>query len=244
MSRDFRDVGILTFLLGGHVSFMAQTIVIAGASGVVGQRTLHHLLVSSEVQRVVAIGRRPLTIQNAKLSSEIVDLGDQADIAAHIPGGVSVAICALGTTIKQAGSQPAFRAIDHDAVLNFAEAAKEKGAQRFILVSSVGAKADSSNFYLRTKGEAEADLAKLGFVNLTILRPSLIEPQGARPEHRPGESLALPIAKFLFSILGKHSRYAPITADALGRAITRLAFDQTAEHVRILEGQALHEVGH
>ena len=222
---------------------MSETVVIAGASGVVGQRAMQHLLASNEVARVNALGRRTLPIQHPKLSSEIADLNNPADILAHIPADVSIAICALGTTIKQAGSQSAFRAIDHDAVLNLAEAAKAKGAQRFILVSSIGANARSSNFYLRTKGETEADLAKLGFMSLTILRPSFIDPQGSRPEHRRGESIALPAMKLLFSVFGKHSRYAPITADTLGRAIARLASGAAAQSTVILEGKALHEAG-
>jgi uncharacterized protein YbjT (DUF2867 family) len=219
------------------------TILIAGASGVVGQRTVPYLLASPDVTRVIAIGRRALPIQNAKLVSETADLNNQSNLLAHIPDRVDVAICALGTTIKQAGSQTAFRAVDHDAVLTFAVAAKEKGAQRFILVSSIGTNPQSSTFYLRVKGETEADLAKLDFANLTVLRPSFIDPQGTRPEHRLGESLALPVMKFIFSVVGKHSRYAPIAADTLGRAITRLAFDSTTDKVRILEGPALFEAG-
>jgi uncharacterized protein YbjT (DUF2867 family) len=222
---------------------MPSTILIAGATGVVGQRALHHLLASREVTRVNAIGRRALPSQHPKLTSEVADLNNKADLLANTPDGIDVAICALGTTIKQAGSQPAFRAVDHDAVLTFAEAAKEKGAQRFLLVSSIGANANSNNFYLRVKGETEADLARLGFANLTILRPSFIDPQGTRPENRRGESIALPIAKFLFSIFGKHGRYAPIAGDTLGRALTRLSFDTTTEKLRILEGKPLHEAG-
>ena len=222
---------------------MSPIVVIAGASGVVGQRALHHLLESDQVTRVIAAGRRVLVTQNPKLSSEIADLNNKADLSAHIPDGVNVAICALGTTIKQAGSQAAFRAVDHDAVLTFASATLSKGAQRFVLVSSIGANAESSNFYLRVKGETEADLAKLGFANLTILRPSFIDPQGARPEHRRGESFALPIARAVFSIIGKQSRYAPIAADTVGKALVRLAFDETSERVRILEGKPLFEAG-
>lgn len=222
---------------------MSKTVVIAGASGVVGQRALQHLLASNEVARIIAVGRRALSMQHPKLLSEIADLNNKLDLLAHIPDKIGVAICALGTTIKQAGSQPAFRAIDHDAVVNFAEAAMQKGAQRFILVSSVGAKPDSTNFYLRVKGETEADLAKLGFANLTILRPSFIDDQGTRPERRLGERIALPIARAFFGVIGKHTRFAPITADTLGRATARLAFDSTTESVRILEGKALHEAG-
>lgn len=222
---------------------MSGTVLIAGASGVVGQRAVEHLLRSDEVGRLVAVGRRVLPIEHEKLASQVADLNDKADLLAKLPDGIAVAICALGTTIKQAGSQEAFRKVDHDAVLTFAEAALEKGTQRFVLVSSVGANAKSGNFYLRTKGETEADLAKLGFANLTVLRPSFIDPQGSRRETRRGESIGLPLMKMLFAFVAKQGRYAPITAKSLGKAVVRLSFDTTAERVRIVEGKPLHEAG-
>lgn len=222
---------------------MPATILIAGATGVVGRNALHQLLASTDVSRVIAIGRRNLPDENQKLTSRVADLGNPQSLLVQVPDGITVAISALGTTMKQAGSKEAFRAVDHDAVLNFANAALVRGARRFLLVSSVGANPNSSNFYLRTKGETEADLERLAFANLTILRPSFIDDQGTRPDHRLGERLALPAMRAVFSIAGKHSRYAPITADALGRALTRLAFDDAAERVRVLEGRPLFDAG-
>ncbi|ABF41272.1 Semialdehyde dehydrogenase, NAD - binding protein [Candidatus Koribacter versatilis Ellin345] len=220
-----------------------QTVLIAGASGVVGRRALDQLLASANVDRVIAVGRRALPMQHPKLLSQTADLNDQSDLVAKIPEQVDVAICCLGTTIKAAGSQEAFRRVDHDAVLTFAEAALAKGAQRFLLVSSIGANASSGTFYLRIKGETEADLAKLGFANLTILRPSFIDPQGERGDNRWGERLVLPAAQFVFSLVGKHGRYAPIKAETVGRALVTLAFDETSERVRILEGKKLFAAG-
>ena len=140
-----------------------NSVVIAGASGVVGSRALHSLLARADVDRVIAIGRRRLPVQHRKLVSAVADLQRTSAIAAAIPDGVTVAICCLGTTIKTAGSKDAFRAVDRDAVVNFAEAARQKGAQRFLLVSSLGANPGSGNFYLRTKGEAEAAVARAGY---------------------------------------------------------------------------------
>lgn len=217
------------------------TVLIAGASGVVGQRTLQRLLASEKVERVIAVGRRPLAVEDPKLISLVADLNQRADLLAKVQGRCDVAICALGTTIKQAGSKEAFRRVDHDAVVTFAEAALDRGAQRLLLVSSIGANAKSSTFYLRVKGETEADLAKLGFSNLTIVRPSFIDPQGTRPEHRRGEEIALPLAKAFFSVFARHTSYAPITADAVARALTRLAFDPTTERLRILQGKPLFQ---
>lgn len=218
-------------------------VVIAGASGVVGQRALHHLLASGDVGGVVALGRRPLPLQHEKLTSRVVDLRNETATAAAMPDGTVVAICCLGTTLKQAGSKEAFRAVDYDAIVTFAEAAREQGAQRFVLVSSLGANPRAGNFYLRTKGETEEALARLGYPQLTVLRPSFIDDEGARGDYRPLERLMLPIARSIFSVIGKTRRYAPISADVIGKAIVRLAFDDTTESVRVVESDAVHVLG-
>jgi uncharacterized protein YbjT (DUF2867 family) len=218
-------------------------VVIAGASGVVGRRALHHLLVSDDVGGVVALGRRTLPTQHDKLVSRVVDLRNKTATAAEIADGTAVAICCLGTTLKTAGSKEAFRAVDHDAVVTFAEAAREKGAQRFVLVSAVGANPRARNFYLRTKGETEEALARLDFAQLTVLRPSFIDDQGARKEYRPLERVTLPIARAVFALIGTSRRYAPVSADTIGKAVVRLAFDDTLERVRVVESEALHAIG-
>ncbi len=220
-----------------------STVVMAGASGVVGSRALQHLLAREGVERVVALGRRPLSLEHPKLVSRVVDLRSPAAMAPEIPEGVEVALCCLGTTMKQAGSREAFRAVDHDAVVAFAEAARARGARRFLLVSALGADARSGNFYLRTKGEAEDAVARLGYPQLTVVRPSLIDDQGARGEVRLGERLALPVARAVFSLVGRTSRYAPVPADAIGKALVRLAFDDATEPRRTVPSEALHALG-
>jgi uncharacterized protein YbjT (DUF2867 family) len=217
-----------------------NTVAIAGASGVVGARALHYLLDRDDVDRVIAVGRRTLPQQHPKLISRIADLQGKAAIASEISEQVSVAVCCLGTTIATAGSKEAFRAVDRDAVVAFAEAALDKGAKRFLLVSSIGANARSGNFYLKTKGEAEDGVTRLPYRQLTIVRPSFIDDQGARREYRAKERLTLPLARLVFSIVGKTNRYAPISADQIGRALARLAFDDTTERLRILESDKLH----
>ena len=220
-----------------------HTVAIIGASGVVGSRAARELLARADVARVIALGRRPAPIQHDRLSSRVVDLQSRAAISAELPDGVDVAISCIGTTMKQAGSKPAFRAVDHDAVVAFGGAARDRGVPRFLMVSALGANASSGNFYLRTKGEADDALAQLGFAQLTIVRPSLIDDDGTRPEARLGERLALPLSRAVFSIIGKTHRYAPIRADVIARALVRLAFDDTTERVRILESDRLHAVG-
>ena len=220
-----------------------KTVVIAGASGVVGARALEHLLARADVDRVVAVGRRALPVRHGKLVSKVVDFASAAGLAPELPERADVAVCCLGTTMKRAGSREAFRAVDRDAVVAFGEAARARGAQRFLLVSAVGASVRSGSFYLRTKGEAEAALARLGYPQLTVVRPSFIDDQGTRAESRPLERLALPLARAVFSVVGRTSRYAPIPADAIGKALARLGFDDTAEPFRIVESEALHALG-
>jgi uncharacterized protein YbjT (DUF2867 family) len=219
-----------------------STVAIVGGSGVVGSRATHHLLARGDVARLVSLGRRTSALQHAKLVSRVVDLQSSAALAAELPDDLGVALSCLGTTMKQAGSKAAFRSVDYGAVLAFGEAARGKGARRFLLVSALGANSRSGNFYLQTKGQAEDALAQLGFPQLTILRPSLIDDQGARAERRLGERLALPLSRAFFSLVGATHRYAPISADAIARALVHLAFDETSERVRILESDRLHEL--
>ncbi len=220
-----------------------QSVVIAGASGVVGGRVLHHLLEHPRVGRVTAIGRRQLQQKHGKLVSAVVDLDSPSSVARSTPDDVALAFCCLGTTMKAAGSKAAFRAVDFDAATAFARAMRDKGAQRFLLLTSARASAKSGNFYLKTKGEAEEAIESLGFPTLVVLRPALLDDEGRRKEQRPGEKLALPVARAIFSVVGKTHRWAPISVDVVARAMVRLAFDSTQERVRFVENDKLHAIG-
>jgi uncharacterized protein YbjT (DUF2867 family) len=220
-----------------------KSVAITGASGVVGARVLDLLLARDDVGRIVALGRRPLATRHDKLVSKVVELQSVAAMERELPDGIDLAICCLGTTMKQAGSKEAFRAVDRDAVVAFGEAALHRGARRFLLVSSLGASAGAGGFYLRTKGEAEEAMARLGFPQLTILRPSFIDDEGTRKDDRLGERLTLPVARALFAVLGKTRRFAPIPAGVIARALERLAFDETAQPVRTVQSEELHVLG-
>lgn len=141
-------------------------------------------------------------------------------IAAEKP---TVLICCLGTTIRQAGSQEAFRAVDHDLVLAAASAARRAGTPHMIAVSSVGAAAKSGNFYLRTKGQTEDDLRALGFDRLDLIRPGLL--RGDRPgPQRLGEGIATIAAPLTDALLhGAFRRYRSISGDTVAAAIVALA---------------------
>lgn len=217
--------------------------LVAGGSGVVGARLLRHLLDDPRVGRVTAVGRRPLSERHARLVSVVADVTDAASIGRVCPDEVDVAVCCLGTTMRQAGSQAAFRAVDHDAVVAFADAAKRHGAQRFVLVSSMGANAASSNFYLRTKGEAEDDVEKRGFPSFVTARPSILDDEGARRDRRLGEKLGLAVMGLLAPVVGPQSRYAAIKADVVARALVRLAFEPPGARSRVVLSDELHRLG-
>ncbi len=147
-----------------------KIVLLAGASGLVGNSALDALLEAPDIGRVFAISRRPLGREHPRLANRIVQQFDNLEV--QLKGMTcDVAVCCLGTTLRQAGSEDAFRHVDVDHVLAFARASKAAQAQRFIVVSSAAADPKSKNFYLRTKGEMEEAVARIGFVSVDILQP-------------------------------------------------------------------------
>jgi uncharacterized protein YbjT (DUF2867 family) len=185
------------------------TAWLAGGSGLVGGELLRLALSDDSFAKVVSAGRRTLPIEAPKLVQATVDFSHPASF---IPlDAPDLAFSCLGTTMKKAGSREAFRAVDYDAVLAFANAAHAKGARVFIHVSSLGANARSGNFYYSVKGEIEAALEKIGFDSLYALRPSMLD--GDRAERRALERVALAGMRALGPVLGKY-RPTPILAVA------------------------------
>lgn len=188
---------------------MARTALVAGATGLVGGHLLRRLLEDTTWERVISVGRRQLNIQHPRLEQRVVDFSSVGTLP-HIDDAFST----LGTTIKKAGSQSAFYAVDHDAVLAVARAAREAGAERFLHVTAIGASAGSRIFYNRVKGETERDVAALGFPLAIAFRPSLID--GERLDRRPTEQLSLAVARAFAPVLGK---LAPTHADDIAKAM-------------------------
>jgi uncharacterized protein YbjT (DUF2867 family) len=193
-----------------------KVILLAGASGYVGNLALTALLESSDISRVFAITRRPLGYEHPRLANRIVQF---EQIESQLKGlTCHAALCSLGTTIRQAGSQQAFRQVDIDAVLAFARTAKAANAQRFVVVSSAGADPGSKNFYLRTKGEMEQALTGVGFPNLDILQPGLL--LGWRGEIRPAELFGSVLAPLINPFLtGKREPWRAIPARTVAAAM-------------------------
>jgi uncharacterized protein YbjT (DUF2867 family) len=193
-----------------------KVILLAGASGYVGNLALDALLDSTDISRVYAITRRPLGREHPRLANRTVQF---EQIESQLKGlTCHAALCSLGTTIRQAGSEPAFRKVDFDAVLAFARTAKAAQAQRFVVVSSAGADPKSKTFYLRTKGEMEEALVGVGFTSLDILQPSLL--LGWRREIRPLELLGSAFAPLVNPFLtGKRELFRAIPARTVAAAM-------------------------
>lgn len=176
-----------------------KVALLAGASGFVGGYVLDSLLDAPDFSRVFAISRRPLGREHSRLANRIVQF---EKLETQLKGmQCQVAFCCLGTTMKHAGSEKAFRAIDHDLVLSFARAAKAAQAQRFVVVTSTRADPRSQKLYLRVKGEVEQALEGMGFAALDILQPGPLL-GWRRGELRPLELLASTLMPLVNPFLG------------------------------------------
>lgn len=198
-------------------------LALLGATGLVGRALMEELVGRADF-RLTAIGRREVPLpKGARMEMRLADPSHWGEILTEIRP--DVVVCALGTTWRKAGrDEQAFRAVDHDLVLQVAAAAKEAGARQFIFVSSVGASLASKTVYLRVKAEVENALAKLRFKRLDILQPGLL--RGIRHgDVRPAEGVGR-IASPLMDVLlhGSWRRYRSISAHRLAEAI--LGFSQ------------------
>ena len=194
----------------------SRTVLLAGATGLVGRELLRGLLADDTVAAVHVLARRAPDLQSPRLTVHQVDFAALPDL----PPADEVYL-AIGTTIKVAGSQQAFRAVDFDANLAVARAARASGARRLGLVSAMGADARSSIFYSRVKGELEEALAGLGYEGLVIARPSMLGGDRValgQPE-RGGEVLALKVSRWLRPLIP--ANYRSIQAADVARALLR-----------------------
>jgi uncharacterized protein YbjT (DUF2867 family) len=203
-----------------------RTALLAGATGLVGRAILEGLLADGSVAAVHVLGRREPGLTNPRLTSHVVDFA----ALPTLPPADEVYL-ALGTTIKAAGSQSAFRAVDFDANLSVARAALAAGARRCGLVSAMGADAKSRIFYNRVKGELEGGLAELPFEGLVIARPSLLtgDREALGQPERFGEKVATAASKLLGPLIP--ANYKPIRAEAVARALL--------EHVPAASGRVV-----
>jgi uncharacterized protein YbjT (DUF2867 family) len=209
-----------------------EHLLILGSTGLVGQQLLALALSDPSIARVTAPTRRPLT-PHPKLHNPVFDFNTLPTEAEW--WRADAALCALGTTIKQAGSRDAFRSVDFDLIVKAAECTKRAGTEVFVLNSSLGADSRSRNFYLQVKGQTEDALRKIGFSRLVLIRPSLLD-GGKRAQRRTGEELGLLLSKPFKRLIPK--RYRPVkTRDVAVAMLAAAASLETG--VRIIESEQL-----
>jgi uncharacterized protein YbjT (DUF2867 family) len=196
-----------------------KTALLIGATGLTGSHLLQLLLESSEYHTIYVYVRRPIGIQNAKLKECIIDFD-------NYEGTVDVddVFCCLGTTIKVAKTKEAFKKVDLEYPVKIAQLQYHAGSKRFLVISAMGAAADSTFFYSRVKAEMEKLLSNIGYPRLYIFRPALIS--GDRKEHRSGEKLATGINKILnYILIGPLRKYQSVSAIAISKCMFSYAND-------------------
>lgn len=194
------------------------SILLAGATGLVGRHCLAQLAARPEFSRIVVLARRPHpdpASLDAKVRWHVVDFEQLERHAALFD--VDQVLCALGTTIKQAGSPERFRHVDFEIPLALARLGAAGGARHFLLVSALGADAGSRMFYNRVKGELEDALRALPYRSVSVVRPSLL--LGKRAEFRPLERIGAVVGRVV------PGRYRPVEASAVAEALVAMARD-------------------
>lgn len=216
-----------------------KTALVVGASSLVGKELVNLLIASNDYEKIIVWVRKPLGIRHSKLEERQINF-DLLDTY-EIDESVDHLYCCLGTTIKKAGTQEAFKTVDFEYPLILAEKAKKAYVPQFIVISAMGASANSTSFFSRTKGEMEAALLALNLPGLHIVRPSLL--LGKRKEFRMGEQLAILLTSLIpFLFIGGLKKYKPIPAKAVAYAMYRVAnWDIAGNHIyesnRLLELQ-------
>ncbi len=198
-----------------------KSVLLLGATGLVGRACLNLLLADARFSPVVTLTRRPLpeAVAHPNHTGHVIDFDDPDSYRDKM--GADIVICALGTTIKKAGTREDFRRVDFDYAFNLSKTAFQKGARHLLLVSAKGAAAESRFFYNRVKGELEEAISGLGFERLSIFRPSLLK--GARDEFRIGEE----IGNFAAGVIGfgLPANWKPTPVKRLAEAIIAVAKD-------------------
>ncbi len=193
-----------------------ENVIVIGSTGLIGTNLLEVLSGNEQVKTVYSVSRSKPEKTSPKVIHIPFDSGNY-----NMPSNTDAAFCALGTTMKKAGSKEAFLEVDLKMATNFASKAKEAGINRLAVVSSIGANPKSSNFYLRTKGQMEDEIKNIGFERLVIVRPSLL--LGKRNEKRFGEDVGkILYSVFRFIFVGPLSKYRGVQANHVAKAMINL----------------------
>lgn len=206
-----------------------KTAIVIGATGLVGSTLVKQICENPNYSKVVLLLRKPLIISHSKVIQEVIDF-DKLDVSKIVGDDL---FCAMGTTLAKAGSKENQYKIDCTYPYEVGKIAKINGVKQYILVSSVGANVESSNFYLRTKGDLEKKIESLDFQNFVSIRPSML--LGDREESRLGEKIGKVLSNLLSPLLfGSLSKYHGIEAADVAKAMQRFA-NQGLDGVKYVE---------
>jgi len=218
---------------------LTQKVLVAGATGLVGGSLLEILTKEITVQEIIVLGRSEPSLKSAKIKFIPTDFKDAERINSCFEG-VHTVFCCIGTIIKTAGSQEAFRMVDFGIPDTLANLAAQHHVRSMIVVSSIGADASSNNFYLRTKGEMENIVSNYKIPKTAFLRPSLIN--GHRKEFRWKELISkVFLTLFSFMLVGKFKRYRAIDHDVIALAMWRIS--NSANNTIIYESEDIQWIG-
>jgi uncharacterized protein YbjT (DUF2867 family) len=201
-----------------------MTICISGASGLVGNELLVQLLNDPRTEKVLVLARNPLGFGHPKM--QVVNLAfedlDKLDVAEKI----DIGFCALGTTLRKAGSKEKQQQIDRDFVINFSVFCKKSGVQNIGIVSSIGANKKSTNFYLRTKGQMENGVIQVGIPTTVFIRPAFLI--GPRKEFRFSEKIMQALSYLISPLLfGKAKKYRGIHASRVAQNLIKATINKS-----------------
>jgi len=175
-----------------------KQVTLFGATGLIGSYLLEFLLKDSDIHLINVVGRNPFHLEHDKINNIVIDFEDVSSISNSVTGSEAVFV-SIGTTMSKVnGDKIKYKSVDFDIIFNIANACKQKNINQFIYVSSLGANANSSNFYLRLKGEIDEAVAKLNLNSTSVFRPSVL--LGKRNESRPGEKIMqfiMPLLDFM-----------------------------------------------
>lgn len=212
---------------------MARTALVAGSTGLIGSQLLDLLLADGYYDKVIALSRKPLPVSHARLENVLVDINSLDKLSTVKADDV---FCCLGTTMKQEGSKEAFKRVDYEYPLQLAKSLKSSGANKFLLVSALGANKSSRIFYNEVKGLVEEAIGNLKYESYHIFRPSLLI--GPRKESRVGEDAAKIVYSFFGFLIPK--KYKGIESVKVARAMmTEAKSNKVGLH--IYESAALQE---
>ena len=216
-----------------------KAALIAGATGLCGKKLLYSLLNNKEYIRIFILVRKELAIKDSKLTQIVFNYENEQDYRA-IPMA-DVVFCCLGTTIKKAGSQEAFKKVDLEYPAKLAKTCSEKGYKKLLIITAVGADKHSSIFYNKIKGETEERIKEHSFESIYICRPSIL--LGDRADFRIGEEIGKFFAKFGSALFfGSYKKYRAIEASCVSNAMIALAnLDEIGIHV--IESDKLQRLG-